>query len=83
MREVGRDINCPRVVEVMTDYLETALAAEDARVVDRHLETCEGCRRYLVRMGVTIGTLERLREEDVPDEMRGRLLAAFRELTQR
>jgi anti-sigma factor RsiW len=83
MRELARDINCCRVVEVVTDYLEGSLAAEDARAVDRHLERCEGCRRYLVQMRATIATLGRLREEDLSDEMRGRLLAAFRELTQR
>ena len=81
MAEARTEIDCRGIVEVVTDYLEGALTSADERVVDRHLDTCEGCRRYLAQMRATIGALGRLREDDVPDEMRERLLAAFRELT--
>jgi predicted anti-sigma-YlaC factor YlaD len=75
-------LECRGVVEVATDYLEGALSASDALLIDRHLASCEGCRRYLEQMRVTIDTLGRLREDDVPAEVRERLLAAFREVTQ-
>jgi anti-sigma factor RsiW len=83
MADLSTEINCRGLVEVVTDYIEGALTPAQAAVVERHLETCEGCRRYLAQMRVTIATLGRLREDDVPDEMRQRLRAAFRELTKR
>jgi len=83
MGDLQADINCRGVVEIVTDYLEGALAPDDIQIVDRHLATCDGCRRYLAQMRTTIATLGRLREDDVPDEMRKSLIAAFREIRPR
>jgi anti-sigma factor RsiW len=80
MTDFEKDINCRRVVEMVTDYLEGALAPSVALAVDRHLDTCEGCRRYLEQMRITIGAVGRLRNDDVPADVRERLLAAFGEL---
>jgi predicted anti-sigma-YlaC factor YlaD len=82
MVDPANRLECRGVVEVATDYLEGALSASDALLIDRHLASCKGCRRYLEQMRVTIDTLGRLREDDVPAEVRERLLAAFREVTQ-
>jgi predicted anti-sigma-YlaC factor YlaD len=82
MADIEREINCRGIVEVVTDYLEGALSRADTEIVERHLDSCEGCRRYLEQMRITIATLGRLRDDDVPLEMRERLLGAFRELTQ-
>jgi anti-sigma factor RsiW len=83
MADIGPEINCRGVVEVITDYLEGALDQDEARVVDNHLEGCEGCRRYLVQMRTTIAVVGRLRQDDVPGEVRDSLVAAFRELNTR
>jgi predicted anti-sigma-YlaC factor YlaD len=82
MADSANWLECRDVVEVVTDYLEGALSASDALLIDRHLASCEGCRRYLRQMRITIDTLGRLGEDDVPAEMRERLLAAFKEVTQ-
>lgn len=82
MADAENWLECRGVVEVVTDYVEGALSASDTLLIDRHLESCEGCRRYLRQMRITIETVGRLGEDDVPAEMRERLLAAFREITQ-
>ena len=82
MADPANWLECRGVVEVVTDYLEGALSKSDAILIDRHLETCEGCRRYLHQMRITIDTVGRLGDHDVPAEVRTRLLAAFREVRQ-
>jgi predicted anti-sigma-YlaC factor YlaD len=83
MGDLKADINCRGVVEIVTDYLEGAMSPGDVQIVDRHLATCDGCRRYLDQMRSTIATLGRLRDDDVPEEMRESLIAAFREIMPR
>jgi hypothetical protein len=41
---------------------------------------CDGCSTYLEQMRTTIAATGHLRGEDVPAELRDRLLATFREL---
>ena len=82
MADATNWLECRGVVEVVTDYLEGALSQSDAALIDGHLESCEGCRRYLQQMRATIRTVGRLGQADVPADMRERLLAAFREVTQ-
>jgi predicted anti-sigma-YlaC factor YlaD len=74
----GTRITCQEVVEVVTDYLEGRMTAEDAAVFEAHLELCDGCRWYVEQMRITIATVGRIEEADVPDEMRDTLMAAFR-----
>jgi anti-sigma factor RsiW len=83
MADFGHKINCRGIVEVVTDYLEDALSPAEVEVIDRHLAVCEGCRRYLAQMRITIATLGGLGDDDVPLELRTRLLDAFRELNAR
>lgn len=81
MADAQNWLECRDVVEVVTDYLEGALSASDAALIDGHLESCEGCRRYLEQMRITIRTVGRLGQADVPADMRERLLAAFTQIT--
>jgi predicted anti-sigma-YlaC factor YlaD len=81
MTDFATELNCRGVVEVVTDYLEGTLSPMLAQTVERHLESCEGCRRYVEQMRITVRTVGRLRDEDVPHEIREWLLEAFRELT--
>jgi anti-sigma factor RsiW len=80
MDECANELSCRGLVEIATDYLDGALAPALAQAVERHVENCEGCRRYLEQMRITVRTVGRLREGDVPVEIRERLIAAFREM---
>jgi anti-sigma factor RsiW len=72
------DLACVEEVEIMTDYLEGALPAAQARRLERHLETCSGCTEYLEQMRTIAGSLGGLSEDTIPVEMRDRLIDTFR-----
>jgi anti-sigma factor RsiW len=76
-------ISCQEVVELVTDYLDQTLPADDTSLFEQHINFCDGCEWYLDQMRRTIATVGRLREEDVPPETRDALLAAFREWRKR
>ena len=71
-------VTCQQVVELVTDYLERSLPPEEASLFEQHVNFCDGCDWYLHQMRTTIATVGRIGEEDVPDEARDQLLAAFR-----
>lgn len=76
---IGNDrMTCQEVVELVTDYLEGAMPAEDRHRFEAHLDGCTGCRRYLAQMRRTIGLVGEVRAEDLPAEMQDDLIAAFR-----
>jgi anti-sigma factor RsiW len=75
-----RDIACIEEVELMTDYLEGALPAAEARRLERHLETCPGCTEYLREMRAIAGSLEGLGGDSLSTATRASLIAAFRDL---
>ena len=74
------DLACVHVVELMTDYLEGALPAIEARRLERHLETCPGCTEYLQQLRAIAGSLRGVTEESFPAEIRDGLVAEFRRL---
>jgi anti-sigma factor RsiW len=72
-------ISCQEVVELVTDYLDRALPAEEASLFEQHINFCDGCDWYLDQMRTTISSVGRITEEEVPLETRAKLLTAFRE----
>ena len=79
MVDPGPHISCQDVVEQVTDYLETALAPEEAALLEQHLNFCEGCVWYVDQTRATIETVGRVGTSDFGDETRERLLAVFRD----
>jgi anti-sigma factor RsiW len=73
------ELTCQEVVEIVTDYLEGALSAEDRERFDQHLTGCDGCTRYLEQMRETIRLSGMLTEEQVPARQLERLRQAFRD----
>jgi anti-sigma factor RsiW len=72
-------VNCDEFVELVTAYLDGALAPETERRFVEHLAECDGCDRYLEQIRTTVGALGRLPEQSLDPEARDRLLAAFRD----
>ena len=72
-------ITCQEIVELVTDYLEGALAPEEVARFEHHLSLCEGCVWYVEQIRMTVEAVGRIGEEDVPPETREGLVAAFRE----
>ena len=72
-------ISCQEVVELVSDYLEQALAPRDAALFEQHLNFCDGCVWYLDQMRTTVERVAELRAEDIPAETQAKLLTAFRD----
>jgi len=74
-------LTCHEVIEVLTDYLEDALPANERRRVEEHLANCDGCTAYLETLRETIRLTGMLTEEQIPSEQKQQLLEAFRDWT--
>jgi len=72
-------VTCREVVELVTDYLEGALPADETSLFEQHIDSCDGCILYVEQMSTTVAAVGRVTEEDVRPETRERLLTAFRE----
>jgi predicted anti-sigma-YlaC factor YlaD len=77
---MAEHLSCQEIVELVTDYLEGALARDTARLFEEHLNFCDGCEVYLDEMRATIAAVGRadVVEEEMPAETRESLLTAFR-----
>lgn len=82
-QRVAEGLACRELVEIITDYLEGALAPEDRERFEAHIAGCGGCTAYLEQMRQTIAAAGRLSEEDIPLSARAPLLEAFRTWKQR
>jgi anti-sigma factor RsiW len=71
-------LTCQAVVELVTDYLEHALPAEQAAMFEEHLNYCGDCEWYLEQMRATAAAVRHIEEEDVPPDARDQLMAMFR-----
>ena len=78
---MGRDLTCKELVELVTGYLDGSLRGRRRRRFEAHLAACDGCTRYLRQIEATIRATGTLTEEQVTDEQKTVLLAAFRDWT--
>ena len=78
MAESADHVTCEEVVELVNDYLEGELPADEVELFEQHLNDCAGCESYVGQLRITVRTVGRIREEDVAPAMRERLLDAFR-----
>ncbi len=72
------EMNCKELVDVITEYLEGTLPADDRARFERHIAGCDGCQAYLDQMRMTIRALGHLPPESLSPEAERRLLDAFR-----
>lgn len=73
------EMPCRELVELVTDYLEDRLSADDRARFEAHLQACEACRDYLEQFRRTIRVLGRLPEEALSADARQALLDAFKD----
>ena len=71
-------LSCRELVELVTDYLENALAADERARFDDHISRCDGCTEYLRQMRRTIELTGTLSSESLSPEAERALLHAFR-----
>jgi hypothetical protein len=68
------DIACREVVEIVTDYLESALPAEQREAFELHLSYCDGCVNYFDQVRATIRLSRELGDDALPESLQGDLL---------
>jgi anti-sigma factor RsiW len=74
-----RDLVCQQAVELVTDYLEGALARADRRRFEKHLAGCPHCTEYLAQMRTTIALTGTFTPDDLSPEMQDDLIALYRQ----
>jgi hypothetical protein len=72
------DMSCKELVELVTDYLEGALAPADQRRFELHIGKCDWCKLYIDQIRMTIKAAGKLSEESIDPRAREELLTAFR-----
>jgi anti-sigma factor RsiW len=71
-------LSCQELVELVTDYLENALSADDRVRFEAHIGRCDGCTVYLRQMRQTIELTGSLSPEALSADAERVLLRAFR-----
>ena len=63
-RTTVEPMDCREFVEIVSDYIEAALAETERLRTEAHLAGCAGCRAYLDQMERTIALLRRIADGD-------------------
>ena len=79
MTDQVEQLSCQELVELVTDYLEGALPDDERTGLERHLDTCDGCRDYVEQMRTTIELTGGARPAPLTPEAEEALLASFRD----
>lgn len=69
---------CREAVELVTDYLEGALPADQRARFEAHLAACRHCAEYLDQMRATLRVLGRVEPHDLDPAARHDLVALYR-----
>jgi anti-sigma factor (TIGR02949 family) len=70
---------CKEVVDLAADYVEGEMTAPQATAFEMHLNFCDGCSTFIDQIRETAATARRLSEEQIPEELRAKLISAFRD----
>jgi anti-sigma factor RsiW len=72
-------VTCIELVELVTEYLEGSMPADERTRFDAHVSGCEGCTTYLEQIRITIRLTGMLTEERITPDARDALLGVFRD----
>jgi anti-sigma factor RsiW len=73
------ELTCKELVEVVTNYLEGRMPAEQRLLFEEHVAFCDWCQTYVEQMRATVRLTGTLSEEDIAPEARDGLLRVFRD----
>jgi anti-sigma factor RsiW len=75
---MAAELTCKELVELVTEYLEGTLVADELERFEEHLVYCAPCVTHVEQMRATIRAAGALREEDLEPAVADELLSAFR-----
>ena len=70
---------CREAVELVTDYLESALSDADRARFEYHLSLCPNCAEYLAQIKASVALSGRVVPEELPAQARTELTGLFRD----
>jgi anti-sigma factor RsiW len=71
-------LRCRDIVELLDDYLDGTLEPADALALEVHLRGCQDCTAFLATYRGTVRASRDLSEDQLPGELRERLLSLLR-----
>lgn len=74
-----QDLTCEELVEIVTEYLDGGLADAERERFEEHVVVCGGCANYLDQIRMTIEIAGRVTVDDLMEETKTELLAAFKD----
>jgi anti-sigma factor RsiW len=77
------ELTCKELVELATEYLSQAMAADDRARFEQHLLTCPPCTAYLDQMKKTVAITGGLEGGALSSETERDLMELFRRWKQR
>ena len=80
-REFEHGYTCQEVVTLASDFLDGAMTPEQMTEFELHLNFCDGCSSFVDQVRTTAAMAHGLSEEEIPEEMRAKLLSAFKDWT--
>jgi anti-sigma factor (TIGR02949 family) len=81
---MNTEFSCQEMIEVVTEYLDDALPADERQRFERHISYCKGCNTYTEQIRQTIGQTRTVaREDSLPPALREAIIAQFRTWRQR
>jgi anti-sigma factor RsiW len=72
------EMACNELVDVITEYLEGTLPADDRRRFELHLRDCPFCTTYVEQMRATVARLGDQPGDTLSSDARADVLEAFR-----
>lgn len=72
-------LTCQELVELVTDYLESAMPPEARDRFEAHVQGCPDCEAYVDQIRATIALTGKLSPASLSEEARRKLLDAFRD----
>jgi anti-sigma factor RsiW len=76
---VVEEMACNELVEIVTDYLDGTLPAQELAGVREHLSSCDGCQAHIEQMRATVRVLRSAPEELTSPQAANALVEMFRD----
>ena len=65
MPESPDRVTCQEVTELVTDFLEGALPADETALFEQHINFCGGCDWYVDQMRTTVEAAGKVEEDEL------------------
>lgn len=76
-------LTCREMTQVLADYLDGTMPAEDRMALGRHLDACSSCGAFLRTYETTIRLTGMMPCEEMPEDLKIRLAAFARRVAAR